>query len=73
MRKVTLAALPGSRVRGGRSMVRSVRRFGVMIPIVVLDRGDGPVLLDGRRRVAAARAAGLAEVPARTLRFVLTP
>lgn len=60
-----------------KSLVDSVARFGVLQPIIVqadmtsalLER-PGPVfhIIAGRRRVAAARAAKLAEIPARILK-----
>lgn len=42
----------------------SVRRHGVMQPIVVVEDGDGYLIAAGERRWRAARAAGLERVPA---------
>lgn len=58
-----------------RSFVASVRRFGVVAPVIVREDPDGPVafrsgrysLVDGNRRVMAARESGLERVPARVL------
>jgi hypothetical protein len=46
-------------------LVESVRRVGVLQPILVRPANDGYELIAGTRRVAAACAAGLAEVPCR--------
>ena len=46
-------------------LVHSVREFGVLQPVVVRDVGDGTYeLIMGERRTRAARAAGLATIPA---------
>ena len=58
-----------------RSFVTSVRRFGVVAPMIVREDPDGTVafrsgrysLVDGNRRVMAAREACLERVPARVL------
>ena len=49
-----------------RELVKSVRRFGVVTPVVLLNLNDGQGdrLVDGRRRVLAAREAGLDHVEA---------
>ncbi len=45
------------------ALTASVRAQGILQPLLV-DRADaGPVLIDGHRRLAAARAAGLTAVP----------
>lgn len=44
--------------------VESVRRYGVLQPIVIWDRGDSYGVAAGRRRVKAARQVGLERVPA---------
>lgn len=46
------------------AFVRSVERFGVQQPVVVVKIQDGYQLLDGRKRVFAAREAGLSEIAA---------
>ena len=50
----------------GREFVESIKRFGVITPIVVFDDGSNTRLrvADGRRRIAAAKLAGLSSVPA---------
>lgn len=47
-----------------RSLAASIKRFGVMQPIVVEDCGDALRLRAGHRRCAAARLAGIDRVPA---------
>lgn len=47
-----------------RPLAASIKRFGVMQPIVVEDYGDTLRLRAGHRRLAAARIAGLARIPA---------
>jgi len=42
----------------------SIRRRGVLVPIIVRERGKGYLLIAGRRRVLAAREAGLVMIPA---------
>jgi ParB family transcriptional regulator, chromosome partitioning protein len=42
----------------------SIARFGVLVPVIVRERGDGYELIAGERRVRAAQAAGLETVPA---------
>src|SRR6476659_5981516 len=46
-------------------LTASVRRHGVLQPVVVRAVGDGYQLVAGERRLRAARAAGLARIPAR--------
>ena len=45
-------------------LAASIRRHGVLQPIVVSRRGDGYELVAGHRRVLAARAAGKTTIPA---------
>jgi ParB/RepB/Spo0J family partition protein len=45
-------------------LVACIQRFGVLTPIVVFDDGTRLRIVDGRRRVAAARAAGYDSIPA---------
>ena len=42
----------------------SIAAFGVLVPIIVRERGDGYELIAGERRVRAAQAAGLETIPA---------
>jgi ParB family chromosome partitioning protein len=42
----------------------SIASFGVLVPIIVRERGDGYELIAGERRVRAAKAAGLEMIPA---------
>ena len=48
-----------------RQLVESVRQFGVLQPLLVRRAGAGYELVAGARRFAAARVAGLTEVPCR--------
>ena len=52
-------------VTPSRAFLESVQRFGVITPIIVFDDGAKLRVADGRRRVAAARQAGLRAVPAK--------
>ena len=45
------------------SLVASVREHGILQPLIVARHGAGYRLIAGERRLRAARAAGLAEVP----------
>lgn len=53
----------------GADLVESVRRLGVLQPILVrMDKGSRPyAILDGRRRLKAAKRAGIEEVPIRVV------
>ncbi|MGA2269572.1 MAG: ParB N-terminal domain-containing protein [Bryobacteraceae bacterium] len=42
----------------------SIKRFGVMVPLVVTPRRDRFLLIDGERRYYAAKAVGLGKLPA---------
>jgi ParB/RepB/Spo0J family partition protein len=44
-------------------LTESIRAQGILQPLLVERTDDGPVLIDGHRRLAAAQAAGLIEVP----------
>ena len=46
-----------------REFVESVRRFGVITPVVLFDDGGRLRVADGRRRIAAAARAGLDSRP----------
>ena len=48
-----------------REFIESVKRFGILEPVVVLKRLNQFHIADGRRRIVAAHAAGLDRVPAR--------
>src|SRR5207245_10987838 len=49
---------------GTDGLAASIRRHGVLQPIVVSRKGDGYELIAGHRRVLAARAAGKTTIPA---------
>lgn len=54
-------------------LVESIRRYGIAVPVILEERvsDDGAIdfrIVDGNRRVAAARVAELEDVPARILR-----
>jgi len=44
-------------------LTESIRAQGILQPLLVERTDDGPVLIDGHRRLASAQAAGLTEVP----------
>src|SRR2546430_4588865 len=52
-----------------RSLTESVKNHGVLQPLVVRAVGDGFQLIAGERRLRAAQAAGLAEVPVHVVDF----
>jgi ParB/RepB/Spo0J family partition protein len=52
---------------GLEELTASVRRHGVLQPILVRPNGEGFVLIAGARRLRAAKLAGCATVPARVL------
>ena len=66
MRVVDLLPLAKDAVAPSRQLVASVRRYGVVTPVILVDTGDGQgrQLVDGRRRVLAAKDAGLTHVEA---------
>ena len=51
------------------SFCELVRQFGVVVPVVIATAQGGVVLVQGRRRVMAARIAGSLRIPARLYRF----
>jgi ParB family chromosome partitioning protein len=51
------------------ALTESVRTHGVLQPLVVRAAGDGYQLIAGERRLRAATAAGLAEVPVHVVEF----
>lgn len=50
-------------------LTASVRQHGILQPLVVRQAGDGFQLIAGERRLRAAQAAGLADVPVHVVRF----
>ena len=71
MRVVDLLPLAKDAVAPSRQLVASVRRYGVVTPVILVDTGDGQgrQLVDGRRRVLAAKEAGLTHIEAVTYSF----
>lgn len=64
--------------RPAERLVESVRRNGVVVPVILAERVDDDgelrlVIVDGNRRVAAARAAERDSVPGRVLQQVSDP
>ena len=47
-----------------QELTASIRRVGVLVPLIVVPKDNAFLLVAGHRRIAAAAAAGLAEVPA---------
>ena len=66
MRVADLLPLAKDGIAPSRQLVASVRRYGVVTPVILVDTGDGQgrQLVDGRRRVLAAKDAGLTHVEA---------
>ena len=66
MRVADLLPLAQDAIAPSRQLVASVRRYGVVTPVILVDTGDGQgrQLVDGRRRVLAAKDAGLTHVEA---------
>lgn len=54
---------PDSPEEPAPALVESIRRYGVLQPLLVQERGDEYLLIAGRQRWKAALAAGLNEVP----------
>ena len=52
-------AVPGEELEG---LMRSIRRLGLLMPLLVRPRGEGYELIAGARRLAACRALGMDEV-----------
>ena len=52
-----------------KALTESVKTHGVLQPLVVRAAGDGYQLIAGERRLRAATAAGLAEVPVHVVHF----
>ena len=52
-------AVPDEELEG---LMRSIRRLGLLMPLLVRPRGDGYELIAGARRLAACRALGMDEV-----------
>jgi ParB family chromosome partitioning protein len=51
------------------SLSESIRTHGILQPLVVRQRGDDYQLIAGERRLRAAQAAGITEVPVRVVNF----
>src|SRR5437868_2822796 len=74
---ILVSAFPESLAgpKPSRTFVASIRSFGVVAPVIVKEDPRGPVdfrgqryaLVDGNRRVMAAREVGLERIPARVL------
>ncbi len=47
-----------------QELAASIRRVGVLVPLIVVRKDDGFLLVAGHRRIAAATLANLSEVPA---------
>jgi ParB/RepB/Spo0J family partition protein len=64
METVALCQIEIPQVRVRPSLLRSIRERGILYPILLTQVNDLYLILDGRRRAAAARALGLEAVPA---------
>lgn len=47
-----------------QGIAASIKRIGIIEPIIVVRKGDAFLLVAGHRRIAASKIAGLAEIPA---------
>lgn len=47
-----------------QELTASIRRVGVLVPLIVVPKDGHFLLVAGHRRIAAAKAAGIAEIPA---------
>ncbi len=64
----SIALIKGTKPATDEALVKSVRKHGVLEPLTLAQTEDGSLLLvAGARRLAAAREAGLATVPATVL------
>ena len=61
---IAAEAFPPRETRDPTTLARSIRSLGVLTPILVRRLGDGYQVVCGQHRLAAARAAGLREIPA---------
>jgi ParB/RepB/Spo0J family partition protein len=63
---VDLELLPRSEgPKPSRSLVESVREVGILSPVILIEQGEGFAIVDGHRRIQAARDADLKYLPAR--------
>lgn len=46
-----------------QELTASIKRVGVLVPLIVVDKDGAFLLVAGHRRIAAAQAAGLTEIP----------
>jgi ParB family transcriptional regulator, chromosome partitioning protein len=58
---------PRQRMRDLESLTKSIKDHGVLQPVLVTLKDDGYLLIAGERRLRAAKAAGLKEIPARII------
>ena len=61
---VELEKLPAEVGQASEELIKSVKKFGVLRPVLLLDEGGKFKLIGGNARVAAARSAGLQQIKA---------
>ncbi len=61
---VELEKLPAEVGQASEELIKSVKKFGVLRPVLLLDEGGKFKLICGNARVAAARSAGLQQIKA---------
>ncbi len=61
---VELEKLPAEVGQASEELIKSVKKFGVLRPVLLLDEGGKFKLICGKARVAAARSAGLQQIKA---------
>lgn len=63
--ELPLSAIDAPAFEGStQELQKSVRKYGILLPVTVLREGERFLLADGAARIAAARALGLENVPA---------
>lgn len=61
---VELDKISAEEVQASEELVKSVKKYGVLQPVVLLDDGGKLKLVSGNARVAAARSAGMQQIKA---------
>ena len=56
-----------NRANGSAEIIESVRTEGILVPLLVFERGEDYVLIAGHRRLLSAQKFGLTEVPVQVL------
>ena len=62
--EIDLSGVTAKRVTGNDQMVESVKKYGVILPIIVAEKDGGLVVIDGAKRVSALKKLGVKTVKA---------